>query len=976
MSRKNTPSAATPASAPSANPSATNLSAAPPSTVAVAVAPEHPQLNRIRQHALARGVADAALPDVEWLSRARKFLRLERQLLLRNHRHGMSGVELARWRSAVLDVFLGFLLERALHGAGGAGQNAVALMAHGGYGRGELCPFSDIDLMLIYDDAAPSLETFRKRVTEAVLYPLWDLRLKPGHASRTIAETVAQTRADPVTRNTLLDARHIAGSAALSEALMRATDEAILADGAEGQVRYLLDAKARRHARSGGSVFVQEPNLKEGVGGLRDFHMLAWLARLHGARDGLGGLARLGFLTEAEARAASEAYSGQLRIRHELHFQSGRPEEVLSLEKQPAVAAALGCAGENWMRQIEDLMRHHYRLAETILQTVRGVEWRFAQKTAATAVTVAAAATPPLAEATCFDGFVLHAGHTLSAAHSDVFREDPSRLLRVFRHARQYRARPDFPLLRLVSENIALLTPKIAASPKSVDCFLAILADAGGVGETLAQMHESGVLCRFLPEFAGIRCLVQREIFHRYTVDAHTLLCLRELDAVFAAKTPPASRYRDALLDTDEPALLYLALLLHDIGKQHGVANHAAAGAEIAERVLRRFKIRKESRREVVALVRGHLDMAAFWRAHDLDDPENIAAFAAKVGSAQRLRYLYVLTYCDSRATAAELWNDYKHSLHTRLFRAALAILEDTRAARADADADVDADVAAADVADVAGGDCAALLREIRAQHLADEITDEEFAEHFAKFPLRYASHYSAADVALHWRMVFKLCFSIVNSPRSGGLTPVIHWREKAGGICVVTVATWDREGLFSKLAGAFAVAGLDILDARGIGHADHIVLDTFSVAPSRNASAARGGAATPAAKFAAAVEEALVGQCDHEPEIRRLARAEADALKPHERRLRAFVPPLAKVTPRPERHRVEVEIKAADRLGLLFFLARVFWRHRLGITFARIATEHGVARDTFYLESFTGEADKSPAGLLALQDELVGALA
>ncbi|MDR1818592.1 MAG: HD domain-containing protein [Puniceicoccales bacterium] len=941
---------------------------------------------RVRQHAAVRLGAETGgtgttgdAGDARWLAGARRFLRAERQILYREHRHGTSGIELARWRSTVLDVFLQALFARALRGSSPDECAAVALVAHGGYGRGELCPCSDIDIMLVFDGAAPAFsEQLRERVTGGVLYPLWDLRLKPGHASRTIAETLEQSGVDAVTRNTLLDSRLVAGAPEIFEKLAAGARAALLADGARSQVRHLLRQMGERRARFGGSVFVQEPNIKEGVGGLRDFHTLAWLARLAsetgaggggalrevtgGGAGGVEALAKIGWLTAAEARAATDAYSRLLRVRSELHFQTQpRHEEVLSLERQPGVAAALagdkratgtggsdGTSGEraaerdsdreqNWIRQIEDLMRAYYEAAETIRQTVGAVAWRFGKEgTGTTGSEGTAGEGAPAAAGTAFDGFVLRGG-VLSAARADVFAEEPSRLVRVFRHAQQFNAAPDFPLLRLVRENLALLKPATAAgtagdaatsaAARAAACFLAILADGGRVAPALELMHEAGVLCRLLPEFSGVRCLVQREIFHRYTVDVHTLLCLRELDAVFRATGDAGAvmRYRDALFETGEPALLYLALLLHDIGKQFGVARHAITGAELAANVLRRLGVRGAAADMVLWLVRSHLDMAEFWRRHDLDDPANIAAFAATVGDPRRLRYLYALTYCDSRATTPELWNDYKHSLHTQLYRGALRILEGGRGKSGGTGA--------------TGG-----------------------APSFDKVV-------SAADTDAVLQEFFH---GLANANGLGALAPVTRWRALGGGVSEVTIATWDREGLFHKLAGAFTVAGASILAAKASVRADRVALDTFHVFTTGD------DGAPAAAALSRALEDALVHGVDHEEEILRL-RAEADrradARPPRERHLRADTGAVVSVAAAPPR-RIEVAFRAADRPGLLFFATRLFYRRRLNLTFARVDTELGEARDAFYLEPFAGDPDLSPAELADLRAALTAELA
>ena len=848
----------------------------------------------------------------------------------------MAGVEVARRRAIILEVLVGCLFQNVLLGSDPEECEAVALVALGGFGRGELCPHSDIDLMFLYDESCLAPKVFKalqERVTSGVLYPLWDLRYKVGHATRTVSESVHEARANAITRNSLLDARYLAGAKSLFETFVRATDAAICEDGIAGQVSFLLSEQACRHARHGGSVFMQEPDIKNGAGGLRDFQTLGWLARLLGEGSGLGGLVRRGFLRSAEARATAEAYSFLMRVRNELHFQSERATEVLSLEKQASVAEMLKSKGGNWMRRIETLMRDYYLAADTIQQATHAVIWHFegSPEAAENAVSqYAAKEKVEMERVVFFDGFMMQGG-SLSAETPSVFDGDPVRLLRVFRYAQQYRVTPDFPLLRLVREKIPLLTPRVARSRPAVDCFMSILADAGHVGDTLAQMHEAGVLCRFIPEFSGIHCLVQREIYHRYTVDVHTLRCLRELDFVFANTNPAVTHYRTALLETDEPTLLYLVLLFHDIGKQFGVAEHARTGAMLAGKILLRLGVAVRACAEITALINAHLDMSAFWQKHDLDEPANITLFAERVASAQRLRYLYVLTYCDARATAQELWNDYKNILHRQLYLRTLARLEPEMAAHLPERARD------------------ALRREMLATDAGKELPDGEVDGHLALLPGRYFQQYGVDDALLHIRMTEQLRCTITSS-LAASQAPVIHWaRNDVQEVFTVTIVAWDRKGLFHLLAGAFAVSGLGILSARANARADHLVIDTFHVFAPGIMTDERLVALRET--FSRNVDEVLVQRRSLEQEIRCLTTASRP------KKNLPYIPevPWVKVYLEPVLHCFVVEIKAEDRIGLLFSLSRVFFCHHMNILFARVTTERGMVMNTFYLEPYQG---------------------
>src|ERR1044071_3074072 len=356
-------------------------------------------------------------------------------------------------------------------------------------------------------------------------------------------------------------------------------------------------------------------------------------------------------------------------------------------------------------------------------------------------------------------------------------------------------------------------------------------------------MHELGVLGRFIPEFDALTCLVQHEYYHRYTADVHTLNAIRELDRIFTEAEPITLKYRAVLHETSEPALLYLTLLLHDIGKAQGIQGHAESGVRLAEPLLERFGVSPEGRELVSFVIKNHLAMARFWQKRDVDDPNTATAFAELVGNADHLRHLYVHTFCDARATAADLWNSYKDTLHTTLYRSTFERLKHGAA--------VDASLQE--------------KKKMSQQELIAKtipgISADEINAHFGLLPDRYFIHTDGAEIALHIQMVNRLLQSITTADSVGSLRPIIQWKDDLNrSLTVVNVVTWDRAGLFYKLAGAFSVAGLSILGAKVISRTDHIAIDTFYVVepgrgPVQSASAQE--------KFARTIEEALMANRD-----------------------------------------------------------------------------------------------------------------
>jgi [protein-PII] uridylyltransferase len=427
------------------------------------------------------------------------------------------------------------------------------------------------------------------------------------------------------------------------------------------------------------------------------------------------------------------------------------------------------------------------------------------------------------------------------AENNDVFRADPVRLIRVFRHGQTLEATLDLHLAELIRSSLGLLTPKVAQSPDASVCFRAILSEAGAVHPVLARMHELGVLGRFIQEFDGLTCLVQHEYYHRYTADVHTLNAIRELDRIYTEAEPIMLKYRAALHETTDPSLLYLTLLLHDIGKAEGIQGHADSGVRIALPLLERFGVEPADRELVAFVIKNHLAMARFWQKRDVDDPSTATAFAELVGDAERLRYLYVHTFCDARGTAADLWNSYKDTLHTTLYRATFERLKQ------------------GDAFDASLQQKKLMTQQELIAKTIPGISPDEINAHFGLLPDRYFIHTDSEEIALHIQMVNRLLKSITTADSVGSLRPIIEWKDDLNrSLTVVNVVTWDRAGLFDKLAGAFSMAGLSILGAKVISRTDHIAIDTFYVVePGRGAVQS----ATAQEKFARTIEDALVSE-------------------------------------------------------------------------------------------------------------------
>lgn len=897
------------------------------------------------------------------LAACKAYLKAEWSALRARHQEGASGLEVTAARSAGMDRMIGRLFEHAVAGyerAQGQAPAPVALLALGGYGRGELCPLSDIDLMFLFPAKTKpaAIKSFLEHLTNEILYPLWDCGLKVGHSVRNVDEVFVEARRNIETLTSMLEARLIAGAEALYETFARAYEAFATTENPKAYIAARLADQADRRAKYGHTVFLQEPDVKNGVGGLRDYQNAVWMSRVKLGISKIEELADQNYLRTEELAEFTRAYDFLLRVRNELHFLNTRATDLLDLDHQPRVALHLGYEDRNLLVRVENFMQEYYRAAQTIFRISQLVESRLALAIGRDASGAKLSFRESLrasrfARAKRFDGFVLRGGN-LVAERPEIFSQDPVRLIRVFRHRQQLDCTLDFHLAALIRESLPLLTTQVRHSHDANVSFRAILSEAGAVFPTLNLMHELGVLGRFIPEFDGLTCLVQHEFYHRYTADVHTLEAIRQLDLIFTEAEPITLKYREALHETDDPALLYLTLLLHDIGKADGIQGHADKGVTLAAPITERLGVSPEGRELVGFVIKNHLAMARFWQKRDVDDPLTAAAFAELVQDAEKLRNLYVHTFCDARGTAASLWNSYKDMLHTRLFRATLEHLDLGEA-----------------VHDTYQKRKSMTQQELIARKIPG-ISPDEIIAHFGLLPERYFIQTEADEIALHIRMVNRLFKSIAEADSVGSLKPIIEWQDDLNrSLTVVNVVTWDRAGLFYKLAGAFSVAGLNILGAKIISRTDHIAIDTFYVV-----EPGRGVVQSVSAQeaFARTIEAALVTNKDLYPDIVAQAKKFASTrfiVAPNGEALHTSFPPTVEVYHELAMQRTIIEIQARDQIGLLYRLAKIISDHGFDITFARIGTERGVAIDTFYIESTDPNLAVDTPRLQTLRDAL-----
>ncbi len=848
----------------------------------------------------------------------------------------ISGLIAARRLSGLMDGLIASLFDRALSLHGPVPNGAVhrlSLAATGGYGRGTLAPFSDIDLLFL-TEAAPDERTLR--VVEYMLYFLWDLGLKVGHATRSVAECLSEGAKDVTVRTALLDARRITGDAALFEDFHGNFRAACAAAGAAGYIAAKQAEREARHRRFGDSPFLVEPNVKEGAGGLRDLQTIYWIARyVYGTQTMAELVAASGpgwVLTEGEGKQVRHAWEFLWTVRFNLHYVAGRAEERLTFDFQPVVGARMGYMPHGRQNGVERFMKHYHLIARDVSRLTKVVE----------PAMLRAALGPPAVskegdKALLAAGFVLAEGKLLSAPGRE-FNVEPIQMLRIVQIARdRYLEIHPLALRALIrNERMAILLRKDRAA---ATLFMDILAGRDSA-RWLRVLNETGLLGRYLPDWARIVGQMQFDTYHIFTVDEHTIEAVSVLNAMergeLAQIAPVAS---DLITQIQSRRALYVAMMLHDICKGRG-GDHSQLGAELALIVGPGLGLSAEETETVSWLVLHHLLLSQTAFKRDIDDPTTILDLTETIQSPERLRLLMVLTVADMRAVSAKVWNAWKATLLRELY---------------------------ARVADVLAGGLASSERDARvsrAKRAATALLLDWSAADKTKFTdLGYPGYWISFDPDTHARHA-----SLVRDAerRSAPLT-VDTQPLPARGVTEVTVYAADHAGLFSKIAGALAVVGASIVDARIHTLTNGMALDTFWI---QDAGGGAFDAPHRLARLSVLIEQALSGRLRLAQEIRKAAKSLIG------RRTRAIlVPPRVVIDNRASNTHTVLELNGRDRPGLLHDVTAAISGQGLQIASAHITTYGVRAVDVFYVKDVFGLKVTNERKLGQLRIALLAAL-
>ncbi len=808
----------------------------------------------------------------------------------------------------------------------------LAIVAVGGYGRGELAPHSDIDLLFLLPY---KMTPHAEQVIEYMLYTLWDIGLKVGQAARSIEECLRQARADMTIRTAMLESRYIWGEQRVFDDLKRRFEGEIVKDSAGAFVEAKLAERHARHQRLGDSRYHVEPNVKEGKGGLRDLHGLFWIAKYVYRIDDVGKLVELGVLSDKESVRFARAQNFLWTVRCHLHYLTGRAEERLTFDVQTEIGRRMGYTDHAGTRGVERFMKHYFLVAKdvgdltrifcAVLEAEQERKPRFGwQSFSFRRKTVA--------------GFAVDAGR-LTVAKDSAFKDDPVNLIRLF-HAAQLHELDIHPkALRLITQNLRLINPSLRENPEANRLFLEILTSRKDPEIALRRMNEAGVFGRFVPDFGRVVAQMQYDMYHVHTVDEHTLFAIGILSRIEKGELKDDHPLSTAVVGTVvSRRALYLAVLLHDIAKGRG-GDHSVIGEEVALKLCPRLGLTSEETEQVAWLVRWHLLMSNTAFKRDIDDAKTIQDFVDQVQSPERLKLLLVLTVADIRAVGPKTWNGWKAALLRELYSRAVDVMSGGLVAEAR-----DRRIAAAQDA---------------ARQLLPEFSVEDFANFVARgYPFYWLS-FDAATHARHARLMREA------ERRAAPLT-VDKRVDSARAVTEVTLYTGDHPGLFSRIAGALALSGANIVDARIMTMANGMALDTFYVQDSSGGAFDRPDKL---ARLAVHFENVLSGRLKPHIELSRPA--------PFASRTDIFtVTPRVLIDNKASAAHTVIEVNGRDRPGLLFEVTRGLTGINLQISSAKISTYGEKVVDVFYVKNIFGLKIEHEGKLKEIRETLLAVLA
>lgn len=842
-----------------------------------------------------------------------------------------NGRECVQAQAFLTDQILRLLYDATTHHLYNPGNRSTAeqivLLAVGGYGRGEMAPFSDVDIGFV----TPYKPTgWTEQVIESMLYSLWDLGLKVGHSSRSIDEMIRMAKSDLTIRTALLEARYVWGDRAVYDEARGRFGAEVVKDGARAFVAEKLAEREARHKRMGDSRYVVEPNVKEGKGGLRDLHTLFWIGKYVNRVDSVAGLVDAGLLTRQELKHFQKAENFLWAVRCHMHSITNREEDRLTFDLQVEIAKRMGFVARSGRSAVERFMRYYFLMAKLVGDLTAVFLAHLDEQWAARGRRFVPAF---FRRPRKLDGFVLERGRIALPA-DDFFQKDPVRLLELFALADKHGLAVHPAAMIAANRDASLIDNAIRKDARANAFFMDVLTSPRDPETVLRWMNEAGVFGRFVPDFGRVVAQMQFDMYHHYTVDEHTIQAVGLLSRIekgeLAEDHPLSTRLMGKLLSR---RALYVAVLLHDIAKGRG-GDHSILGAEVAEKLCPRLGMSAPETEMVSWLVRHHLLMSATAFKRDLSDYKTVMDFTDTVQSAERLRLLLMLTVVDIRAVGPGVWNSWKRQLLTDLYVAAEEVLR-------------------------LGHKSNGRKERIEAKKEALKAALGGSAAEFTRLAKRLPESYIIAEPVDILEQNARQILAAGKEPLS--IRAQVYPER---GATLVTVYASDHPGLFYRIAGAIHLAGGSIIDARIHTMRDGMAIDNFLV---QDPLGRPFDDPAQLARISKGIEDALANKQKLQPrlEARPLPRARAEAFD---------IAANVLIDNRASNRFTVIEIHARDKPALLFNLSYALFQSKVTVHSAHIATYGERAVDTFYITDLLGGKIESKQRLQTLEKRLLEA--
>ncbi|MDH2400467.1 [protein-PII] uridylyltransferase [Bradyrhizobium sp. SSUT18] len=866
--------------------------------------------------------------------------RAAAQTILLKDRHGRRCAErLCHVQDEIIRILYSAATRHLYRSPIPSGAERMAVVATGGYGRGLMAPESDIDLLFIL----PYKQTaWGEQVAEAILYCLWDMGLKVGHATRSVDESIRQARGDMTIRTAILETRFLTGDKPLYEELVARFDKEVVQGTASEFVTAKLAEREERHRRGGQSRYLVEPNVKDGKGALRDLHTLFWIAKyVYRVRD-TDELVERGVFDVQEYRTFRRCADFLWSVRCNLHFYSGRAEERLSFDLQREIAVRLGYTSHPGMQDVERFMKHYFLVAKEVgnLTAILCAKLEDQQAKPAPVLSRMMARlrpTPVKRRVPDSDDFIVD-HNRINVAAPDIFKHDPVNLIRIFRLAQKNNLAFHPDAMRDVTRSLGLINASLRENPEANRLFMEILT-SDNAEIVLRRMNETGVLGHFIRAFGKIVSMMQFNMYHHYTVDEHLIRCIGFLQDIERGGSDEFTLASDLMRKSrpEHRSVIYIATLLHDVAKGRP-EDHSIAGAKVARRLCPRLGFSPADTELVAWLIEEHLTMSTVAQSRDLSDRKTIENFAAVVQSVEQMKLLTILTTADIRGVGPGVWNGWKAQLLRSLYYETEPVLT--------------------------GG-----FSEVdRGKRLA--AAHAEFRIAFAEWPTEELDAYIGRHYPAYWLKVelprkIRHARFVRSSEQAGHKLAINVGFDEVRGVTELTIFAADHPWLLSIIAGACASAGANIVDAQIYTTTDGRALDTISISREYDRDEDEGRRAT---RIGEMIEDVLEGKL-RLPEVvaRRTVRGKA----------RPFViePEVTINNQWSDRYTV-IEVSGLDRPGLLYELTTAISKLNLNIASAHVATFGERARDVFYVTDLLGAQISAPTRQAAIKSALTHVMA